>query len=201
MGANPYQNTKNSRAIAPKLSPESSKRSKVSLLLRGRGSDTNNSGKRLILNPPLVCNTSRGLNSAICSVIEHDLVVFDTMPPNLLPQDVASTSRFGRRHQCDHEKDDDDDDAEICVGYRIEPGALFTRYNEADEHAKFSTLWQEWLANRKTVSSRISEDHDLSIDALSSIVLMDNEVDQAKWLDRFEGRLSNISKDLLAALR
>ncbi len=119
------------------------------------------------------------------------------MPPNVLLWDESSASnpRFRQLH-CDH-KDNTEDSVDIDVTSNLERPCPSSGKREYDK----ASVWQEWLVTKQTPSSSNMFENDLVADAFSSILVMDDEIKDTEWLDRFGGRLSVISEDLLAALR
>jgi hypothetical protein len=125
------------------------------------------------------------------------LLPFFIMPPNVDLWDASSATN-GRFRQLQRTRNGcAEDDVETFISSDLKQRVPVSAKRENDK----ANRWHEWLLRKETLSTgNIYDDH-LVIDAFSSILIMDEKVGNKKWLHRFGGRLSSISKDLLVALR
>mmetsp|Transcript_22377 Transcript_22377/g.52825 ORF Transcript_22377/g.52825 Transcript_22377/m.52825 type:complete len:342 (-) Transcript_22377:165-1190(-) len=124
------------------------------------------------------------------------------MPPNVL---YSWDSTASKRHYRDLPIGIDDDfhaelDTELFLPPKISPEQPTPTEDDA------RTLWKKILRKESNGTASTSttttstKNHEL-LASLSSIVVLDNEVDQEEWLNRFGGHLSDVSPELLQGLR
>jgi hypothetical protein len=137
------------------------------------------------------------------------------MPPNInqtWDSTIVASKRFYRDHH--YRRDfDDEDDSELFVSdddnlftSSLKPTTTTTKIDDDNNDNDGRKLWKQII--RKKIGVAIDNDEgeenkeDLAIkSALSSIIALDNETENEEWLNRFQGRLSNVSSELLQGLR
>jgi hypothetical protein len=131
------------------------------------------------------------------------------MPPNVLNSWDSISAKRQLRGILAHKEDDDDhhqhDHPEIDADLFLAPKKASTNSEPTDTDRR--GLWKRILENDVKV---IHDDDDEEMSAsspssllasLSSIIVLSDETRQRDWLNRFGGRLSNVSSELLEGLR
>ncbi|MGK3743862.1 MAG: hypothetical protein ACI8RD_009659 [Bacillariaceae sp.] len=136
------------------------------------------------------------------------------MPPNInqnWDSTVVAQKRFYGDHRYRYRRDfDNDDDSQLFVP---DDNNLFTSLKSTTTSTKIDDdddddndgrkLWKKILRKEIVVAiDNDDEEEDFTIkSALSSIIVLDNEIENKEWLNRFQGRLSKVSSELLQGLR
>jgi len=131
------------------------------------------------------------------------------MPPNVLNSWDSISSKRQLRGVPAHIEDDDDhhrhDHPEIDADLFLAPKKASTDSKPTDNDVR--SLWKRILQNDvNVIYDDDSEDTNASspsslLASLSSIIVLSDETRQRDWLNRFGGRLSNVSSELLEGLR
>ena len=137
------------------------------------------------------------------------------MPPNInqiWDSTIVTSKRFYRDHHY-RRNFDDEDDSEVFVAddnnlftSSLKPTTTTTKIDDDNNDYDGRKLWKKII--RKEIVVAIDNDkeeadkEDMAIkSALSSIIVLDNGIENKEWLNRFQGRLSNVSSELLQGLR
>jgi len=114
------------------------------------------------------------------------------MPPNVL---YSWDSNAAKRHY----HDDDDDHAEFDAELFLSKN-LLKQPTTIDDNGR--SLWKKIL--RKDMDLIEDQEEVFQSDllaSLSSIIILDDEIEREDWLNRFGGCLSKVSSELLQELR
>eukprot|EP00536_Pseudo-nitzschia_multiseries_P010450 jgi/Psemu1/25991/gm1.25991_g len=119
------------------------------------------------------------------------------MPPNVL---YSWDSGASKRHFHDVPVGIHDDyHPEFDTDLFLPPKISLDQSTSTDDDAR--ALWKKILQKSAKATTLAGDNNSDLFASLSSIVVLDDEVEKEEWLNRFDGHLSDVSPELLRGLR